>query len=372
MKKFAIEDLTIDAKEKSKRRKRRKRRSSRSKKRKKRNSKGKYVTISLLFIAIILLTGAYTIRATAGSYDNISSSIYKKSTDDIKIIINVIKNLSEDSQNTIKNIIEKVSTIAGAKTIKTDLPVTEKADLPIIEKKNKELTQIKTEAFEKIVIKASEPKKIETKEISLLPPPSKIKASKVGENNASTDTSKRVTLQDNNLQDPIKKVKVSTKQTKSIPTKKITPAIDKSSRYYIQVGVFNKKLSSSYLSKIKKSGFDYIIVKSGKTRRVRIGPYSSFGDANGSIDKIKNSIGIKGFIVKSKINTANSTTDIEKKIEPKPKPKMIKKKRDNSVKKVDKSLASDSKETPAVKVNANNTPPKKKIKSQNDTILDAF
>ncbi|RLA70605.1 MAG: hypothetical protein DRG30_09105 [Epsilonproteobacteria bacterium] len=369
MKKFAIEDLTIDVKEKSKRRKRRRSR-SRSKKRKKRNSKGKYITISLLFIAIILLTGAYTIRATEGSYDNISSSIYTKSTDDIKIIINVIKNLSEDSQNRVKNIIEKVSTIAGAKTIKTDLPVTEKADLSIIETKNKELAQIKTEAFEKIVIKASEPKKIETKDISLLPPPSKIKASKVGENNKSTSASKKVTLPSNNLQNPSRKVKVPTKQTKSIPKKKVNLTIDKSSRYYVQVGVFNKKLASSYLSKIKKSGFDYIIVKSGKTRKVRIGPYSSFDDANSSIDKINNAIGIKGFIIKSKINTPKKTTNIEKKIEPKPKTR--KKKRENSVKKVDKSLANDRKETPAVKINANNTPPKKKIKSQNDTILDAF
>ena len=99
-------------------------------------------------------------------------------------------------------------------------------------------------------------------------------------------------------------------KTKPEPKKVTKPSTGNLSKYYIQVGVFNTEPSAKYLSKIKKSGLNYIVVKSGKTRRVRVGPYPSSEQASSAIGKVKKAIGVEGFVVKS---TANASTDGQKK-----------------------------------------------------------
>ena len=74
----------------------------------------------------------------------------------------------------------------------------------------------------------------------------------------------------------------------------------KKSKYYIQVGSFKGNPPASFLSKVRNSGLKYKVIRSKKSRTIRviIGPYSSQDSAKKSIGKINKAIGVKGVIVK--------------------------------------------------------------------------
>ncbi len=109
-----------------------------------------------------------------------------------------------------------------------------------------------------------------------------------------------------------KEEKAEKETTKKIAAKKVerkaenksSAKSDGASVYFIQVGAFNREPDTKFISKIKDSGFDYTVVKSGKTRRVRVGPYSSLKSAKSVTDKVKRVIGINGLIVKSATKAA--------------------------------------------------------------------
>jgi len=70
--------------------------------------------------------------------------------------------------------------------------------------------------------------------------------------------------------------------------------------YYVQVGAFNREPNAKFIQKIKDAGFNYVINKNEKTRRVRVGPYGSYAEAKAALTDVNSSIGIVGFVVKQK------------------------------------------------------------------------
>ncbi len=118
-------------------------------------------------------------------------------------------------------------------------------------------------------------------------------------------------------------------ETKPEPEQKesVTPPSSDLSTYYIQVGVFNMEPTEKFLSKLKNAGLSYVVLKSGKTRRVRVGPYRSLDRANQAITQIDRSTGIKGFAVKtgtpkkSEIETASKSKPAAEQTQSKPKEK---------------------------------------------------
>lgn len=70
--------------------------------------------------------------------------------------------------------------------------------------------------------------------------------------------------------------------------------------YFVQVGAFNKQPNAKFLNKIKNAGLEYVININEKTRRVRVGPYSSYTDAKQALGTISDAIGVQGFVVKQK------------------------------------------------------------------------
>jgi len=70
--------------------------------------------------------------------------------------------------------------------------------------------------------------------------------------------------------------------------------------YYVQVGAFNREPNAKFIQKIKDAGFNYVINKNEKTRRVRVGPYGSYAEAKAALTDVNSSIGIMGFVVKQK------------------------------------------------------------------------
>lgn len=70
--------------------------------------------------------------------------------------------------------------------------------------------------------------------------------------------------------------------------------------YYIQIGAFNRPPNPKFLSKIENAGLKYVVKKNEKTRRVRVGPYSSYVEAKAALSHVNSSVGIMGFVVKQK------------------------------------------------------------------------
>ncbi len=101
---------------------------------------------------------------------------------------------------------------------------------------------------------------------------------------------------------PIKKepIKEQVKKPVKKPAKPSELFSKNKSVYYVQVGAFNKDPNPKYLKKIKDAGFNYIINKNEKTRRVRVGPYGSYAEAKTAVSDINSSIGTAGFVIKSK------------------------------------------------------------------------
>ncbi len=98
-----------------------------------------------------------------------------------------------------------------------------------------------------------------------------------------------------------KKPKLDTKQTaKKKQTKPTELFKGGSPKYFIQVGAFNREPNPKFLKKIEDGGFKYVVNVNDKTRRVRIGPYSSYAEAKAALSDVNSSIGIAGFVVKQK------------------------------------------------------------------------
>ena len=70
--------------------------------------------------------------------------------------------------------------------------------------------------------------------------------------------------------------------------------------YYIQVGSFKRMPDKKFLDKMKAVGYEPIIVKTGSMIKVRVGPYSSYGDAKAKLPEVKSKLGIAGFVVRKK------------------------------------------------------------------------
>jgi cell division protein FtsN len=165
-------------------------------------------------------------------------------------------------------------------------------------------------------------------------------------------------------------------ETKPETKKSATPSGGDSSTYYIQVGVFNMEPTEKFLSKLKNAGLNYIVVKSGKTRRVRVGPYNSLDRANRAISQINKSTGIKGFAVKtgvpkkSEIETTSARKPAVAQAQAKPKKKEKEKEKKREAKKEKSQTTADKKpETkPEEKVTA--TPKRKVQQKKKPTYVD--
>ncbi len=142
---------------------------------------------------------------------------------------------------------------------------------PVGVTKAKEIKKSKKQQVEKKIIK----KKIVKKEIS--------KKETVKTKSIKTKVQKKIIKKD------ISKTKVKASQL-----------FNSKATYYIQVGAFNRDPNPKFLKNIKDGGLKYIINQNGKTRRVRVGPYSSYQDAKNALEIVKGSIGIDGFVVKQK------------------------------------------------------------------------
>jgi len=88
----------------------------------------------------------------------------------------------------------------------------------------------------------------------------------------------------------VKKVKKVKKETKKVLPKEI---------YYIQLGSYNQAPNPRFLSIIKNNGFAYKIVVSGKTQKLRVGPYKTRKAADEALIKVRDRINKSAFIVKS-------------------------------------------------------------------------
>ena len=98
-----------------------------------------------------------------------------------------------------------------------------------------------------------------------------------------------------------KPVKVSVEKTKIKKKPKPSALFNKGkSAYYIQIGAFNREPNPKFLKKIEQAGLQYVVNKNEKTRRVRVGPYGSYGEAKAALGDVNSSIGIMGFVVKQK------------------------------------------------------------------------
>ena len=245
MKKYTIDDLIIDEPipeiEKSEQK-----------------PKGKYTTIVL--IAIVLIVGVFLAKMLTDPSADIDT------TKEEKIATSDTVQLPEPKQEVLvpgEQEAEKVDTELSNATTKTKSqePSAAEAIIDVITAaKTKEVPKQKQET---IVSTEQKPQKI-----SDLLPVSSTKSTPPSEPKPESKNSKN--LLDNNV-----------------------------SVHYIQVGVFNREPTESFLSKINDAGLDYVVAKSGKTRRVRVGPYGSFESAKNSIGKINDVIGIEGLIVKS-------------------------------------------------------------------------
>ena len=102
---------------------------------------------------------------------------------------------------------------------------------------------------------------------------------------------------------PVSKVKMTTpvKQTtkvKKSPKKSPKKVTKKSSgRYYIQVGVFEKKPNTNYFKKITRAGFTHS-VRHGKNVRVFVGRYKDKRSAQRDLAKVRSKINKGAFIIK--------------------------------------------------------------------------
>ena len=92
-------------------------------------------------------------------------------------------------------------------------------------------------------------------------------------------------------------VKTQPKKTKPKPS---TLFSEGKPVYYIQIGAFNREPNPKFLKKIESAGLKYTVNKNEKTRRVRVGPYGSYGEAKAALSDVNSSIGIMGFVVKQK------------------------------------------------------------------------
>ena len=92
-------------------------------------------------------------------------------------------------------------------------------------------------------------------------------------------------------------VKTQPKKTKPKPS---TLFSEGKPVYYIQIGAFNREPNPKFLKKIENAGLKYTVNKNEKTRRVRVGPYGSYGEAKAALSDVNSSIGIMGFVVKQK------------------------------------------------------------------------
>ena len=101
------------------------------------------------------------------------------------------------------------------------------------------------------------------------------------------------------VEKPVEKpVQKEHKAEKPKPKPKPVDLFKAKAAYYIQVGAFNRDPNPKFLQKIKDAGLEYTININGKTRRVRVGPYSSHDDAKAALGSVKSSLGIDGFVVK--------------------------------------------------------------------------
>jgi len=69
-------------------------------------------------------------------------------------------------------------------------------------------------------------------------------------------------------------------------------------QYFIQIGSFKRDPEQKYMDKIKKHGYKPIILKNGDMIKVRLGPYNSYDEAKAKLPKIKEQLGLDGFIVR--------------------------------------------------------------------------
>jgi len=101
---------------------------------------------------------------------------------------------------------------------------------------------------------------------------------------------------------PKRVVKKETKPVKTVKKQPKASALFAEGKpvYYIQIGAFNRDPNPKFLTKIKNAGLQYVINKNEKTRRVRVGPYSSYAEAKAALTDVNGSIGIMGFVVKQK------------------------------------------------------------------------
>ncbi len=90
------------------------------------------------------------------------------------------------------------------------------------------------------------------------------------------------------------------KPVKKKPSKPSTLFAEGKPVYYIQIGAFNRDPNPKFLKKVEGAGLAYTINKNEKTRRVRVGPYGSYGEAKAALVEVNSSIGIMGFVVKQK------------------------------------------------------------------------
>ncbi len=69
-------------------------------------------------------------------------------------------------------------------------------------------------------------------------------------------------------------------------------------QYFIQIGSFKRDPEQKYMDNIKKHGYKPIILKNGEMIKVRLGPYNSYDEAKAKLPKIKEQLGLDGFIVR--------------------------------------------------------------------------
>ncbi len=82
--------------------------------------------------------------------------------------------------------------------------------------------------------------------------------------------------------------------------KPVLPKTVEKGRYFVQVGSFRETPSSWFLSKIRNSGFNYVITtpNSNGIKKLLIGAYHSRDEANNALTKVKDRINKSAFVIK--------------------------------------------------------------------------
>ncbi len=88
---------------------------------------------------------------------------------------------------------------------------------------------------------------------------------------------------------------------KEKPSKPVSHASSNTPKgYYIQVGLFSNKPKQSYINNISSYGFDTVVANTNRGYSVRIGPFTSYGDAKAKLSNVRERVVSGAFIINNK------------------------------------------------------------------------